>query len=273
MLAVVHIHKTAGTTLAGMLKHANGARHCHVYAEDPAAPYFSAEHLRRMKARFYPRLNSILGHDVRVYSDLEGVAPDIKWITFLRNPIARTASHYQYDLQRGGVDLPFEEWIIHEAVRDRQTRIIAGPDGTAEQATELLGRFSFVGLTEQFDESLVMLKRKVGLRDIRNASKWVAPSNDVKKRLLADPEAVAMLESVNREDLALYDHLLAEIYPKQRFEYGQGLDADVSWFRRSNHTMTVARMYRSPRYLAYLAKWRLAYLPWVERRRRQAVSA
>ena len=273
MLAVVHIHKTAGTTLAGMLKHANGARHCHVYSEDPAAPYFSAADLRRMQARFYPRLRSILGHDVRLYSDLESAEPDIEWITFLRDPVTRTASHYQYDLQRGGVDLPFEEWITHEAVRDRQTRIMAGPDGTAERAIELLGRFSFVGLTEQFDESLVMLKRKVGLRDIRYASKWVAPADDVKTRLLADPQAVEMLEAVNRQDLALYDHLLAEVYPKQRCEYGIGLDADVAWFRRSNYRMTVARMYRNPRYLAYLAKWRLGYLPWVERRRKRAASA
>ena len=130
-----------------MLKHANGGTHCDVLAEDPEAPFFSAEDLRHLR-RFYPRLRSILGHDVRAYSDLETVVPDIDWVAFLREPLTRTASHYQYDVQRGGVDLPFEEWITHDAVRDRQTRILAGPGGTAEEAIDLLGRFAFVGLTE-----------------------------------------------------------------------------------------------------------------------------
>ncbi|MBN2113678.1 MAG: hypothetical protein JW785_06075 [Acidimicrobiia bacterium] len=271
MLAVVHIHKTAGTTLAGVLKHSNGGTHCDVLAEDPQAPYFSAEDLRRLR-RFYPRLRSILGHDVRAYSDLETVVPDIEWVCFLREPLTRTASHFQYDVQRGGVDLPFEEWITHDAVRDRQTRILAGPGGTAEEAIDLLGRFALVGLTERFDESLVMLGRKVGLRDLRYARKWVAPSNDIKTRLLADPETREMLVAVNREDLAVYEHVLAEIYPKQKAEYGIGLDTDVAWFRRRNQGVTQRRMYATPRYAAYVAKWRWAYHPWVERRRRHAAA-
>ena len=49
MLAVVHIHKTAGTTLAGVLKHVNGGTHCDVLAEDPEAPFFSTEDLRRLR--------------------------------------------------------------------------------------------------------------------------------------------------------------------------------------------------------------------------------
>lgn len=271
MLAVVHIHKTAGTTLAGVLKHINGGTHCDVLAEDPEAPFFSAEDLKRLR-RWYPRLRSILGHDVRAYSDLETVVPGIDWVAFLREPLTRTASHYQYDVQRGGVDLPFEEWITHDAVRDRQTRILAGPGGTGEDAIDLLGRFAFVGLTERFDESLVMLGRKVGIRDLRYASKWVAPSDGIKKRLLTDPATREMLVAANREDLAVYEHLVREVYPKQQAEYGLGLDTDVAWFRRRNQGVTKRRMYATPRYATYVAKWRWGYYPWVERRRRRAAA-
>ena len=271
MLAVVHIHKTAGTTLAGVLKHANGGTHCDVLAEDPQAPFFSAEDLRHLR-RFYPRLRSILGHDVRAYSDLETVAPGIDWVAFMREPLTRTASHYQYDFQVGGVDLPFEEWVTHDAVRDRQTRIIAGPGGTAGEAIDLLGRFALVGLTERFDESLVMLGRKVGLRDLRYARKWVAPRDDIKKALLANPETREMLAAVNREDLAVYEHVLQEIYPKQKAEYGLGLDDDVAEFRRRNQGVTQRRLYASHRYATYVAKWRWAYHPWVERQRRRAAA-
>jgi len=271
VIGVVHIHKTAGTTLASVFKRSFGARHCDVYSEDPSRP-FSAEDLRRMRRRFYPRLHSVLGHDVRVYSDLEDAAGEVQWVTFLRDPVRRTASHYQYDRVVGGVDLPLEEWLTHHAVWDRQTRVIAGPDGTAEQAIALLPRFTLVGVTERFDESLVMMKRFVGMRDIRYASKWVAPTDDIKRQLLADPEAVAAIEAVNRNDLALYEHVVSEVFPKQVAEYGTALDTDVAWFRRSNKGMTRARMYGSPRYMAYVAKWRAEYRPWVERRRRAALT-
>ena len=273
MLAVVHIHKTAGTTLAGILKQSYGARHCHVYSEDPDAAFYSAHDLRRLKERFYPRLDSMHGHDIRVYGDLEAEEPDIEYLTFLRDPIERCASHYQYDVQVGGVDLPFEEWITHDAVRDRMTRHIAGPDAAASDAITMLGRISFVGLQHRFDESLVLMQRRLGVPDIRYARKWVAPSNEIKKRLLSDPESRRMLESVNREDVALYRHVLDEVYPKQVAEYGPGLDAAVAWLQRKNLRMSKWRMWARPRYAAYVATWRLRYLPWVERQRGSSTRA
>jgi hypothetical protein len=273
MLAVVHIHKTAGTTLAGIFKHSYGPRHCDVYSEDPAAPYYSAKDLRHLRERFYPRLESILGHDVRAYGDLEAEEPDIRYITFLREPLERCASHYQYDVQVGGVDLPFEEWITHDAVRDRMTRHLAGPDAEASHAIAVLDRIEFVGLLHRFDESLVMMQRKFRIPDVRYARKWVAPANHIKKELLANPETKAMLESVNREDLVLWDHVMSEVYPKQVAEYGPGLESAVAWLQRKNQRMSKRRMWARPRYVLYVAKWRLRYLPWVERRRGASTRA
>jgi hypothetical protein len=218
-----------------------------------------------MVRRWYPRLDSALGHSLRVYAGLEVVVGDIQWVTFLREPLERTASHYQYDVQRGGVDIPFEEWITHDVVRDRQTRIIAGPDGTGTQAIDLLGRFAFIGRSNRFDESLVLMQQAVGLRDIRYASKWVAPSNEIKKSLLSDPSTRALLESVNRHDLAVWDHAVAEVFPKQVAEFGPGLEDAVAAFKARNAEMTRFRQYARPRYAAYVAKWRLGYRPWVRR--------
>ena len=264
VIGVVHIHKTAGTTLAGVFKRSFGRRHCDVLPVDPASDVLTLQGLHDLR-RFYPRLRSILGHGVRVYTGLEREIPDIEYVTFLREPIVRTASHYQYDRQRGGVDLPFEEWITHEAVRDRQTRIIAGPAGTGEQAISLMPRFSFVGRADRFDESLLMMQRAVGLPDIHYASKWVAPSDDIKKRLLADPAAVEMISSVNRNDLAVWEHFTSDVYPKQQAEYGPSLDDDLERFETANARMTGLRMYANPHYAAYVAKWRFLYRPWVRR--------
>jgi hypothetical protein len=156
VIAVVHIHKTAGTTLAGVFKRSFGARHLDVLKIDSTTEHLTPEELRQMMDRFYPRLDSINAHPVRVYSGLEAVVPEIEYISFLRNPIERTASHYQYDFQVGGVDIPFEEWVTHDAVPDRQTRILAGPDASGEDAIALLPRFSFIGRSDAFDESLVL---------------------------------------------------------------------------------------------------------------------
>jgi hypothetical protein len=266
VIAVVHIHKTAGTTLAGVFKRSFGGRHCDVRLTDPTRGHLDPDGLRQLR-RWYPRLESILGHPVRAYAGLEEVVGDIRYVTFLRDPIVRTASHYQYDVQRGGVDLPFDEWVTHDAVRDRQTRILAGPGGTASDAIRLLDRFAFVGRADRFDESLVMMQRFLAMRDVRYASKWVAPTDDIKKRLLADPDSVARLEEVNRQDLAVWDHVVHEVYPKQVALYGSGLAEDVAALEEANSSMTVRRMYAHPRYAWYVAKWRLGYSPWVIRRR------
>lgn len=264
MLAVVHIHKTAGTTLASIFKHSYGARHCDVLTVPDEALFDAAEY-RRMR-RFYPRLQTMLGHAIRTYTDLETELPDLEYITFLRDPIARTASHYQYDVQRGHVGLSFEEWITHDATRDRMTRHLAGPDASAADAMAVLDRMAFVGLQDRFDESLVIMQRAVGVPDVRYASKWVAPSNDIKKQILADERSVEMLREVNRNDLELHRYAVEEIYPKQIALHGSDIEDAVGRLKAANKVMTVRKMYRSPKYAAYVAKWRLAYRPWINRR-------
>ncbi len=265
MIGVVHIHKTAGTTLASVFKASFGTRHCDVLSLDPGSPHLTPDQLRRMMDRWYPRLDSALGHSLRIYAGLESVVGDIQWVTFLRDPLERTASHYQYDVQRGDVDLDFDEWITHDVVRDRQTRILAGPEATSREAIDLLGRFSFVGRPDRFDESLVLMQERLGVPDIRYASKWTAPSNDIKKRLLADPATRRQLESANRNDVAVWEHAVAEVFPKQLAEYGPGVADAVAAFRERNSHMTRRRQYARPKYPAYVAKWRLGYRPWVRR--------
>ena len=265
MIAVVHIHKTAGTTLASVFKRSHGPRHPDVVKIDRSVPHMTPDELRMTMNRFYPRLESISAHPVRVYAGLEQVVADIDYVAFLRDPIVRTASHYQYDVQRGGVDLPFEEWITHDAVRDRQTRILAGDDGTAEDAIALLPRFSFIGRADRFDESLVMMRRRLGLKDIRYHSKWVAPTDDIKQRLLSDPAAVEMLEAVNQNDLQVWQHVVDEVYPKQQAEYGPELDDAVARFQKKNGRMNRFRLYANWNYVRYVWKWRRRYRPWVRR--------
>lgn len=265
-IAIVHIHKTAGTTLSGVLKAAFGGRYCLVSARDTDAPFFGADDLRALR-HLYPRLEVLMGHDIRPYGDLHESAPGLSYVTFLRDPVVRCASHYQYDVQVGGVDLPLEEWLTHEVSSNRQTRHLAGPGATASDAIDMVeDRIGFVGTVEQFDASLVMLASFYGFPWLGYTRKWSAPADDIKRRLLDDPASSEMLAEANREDLALYRYVADEVLPRQEAAYGPSLAADVDAFREGNRSVTRWRMNLRPRYAWYVAKWRLAYQPWVNRK-------
>jgi hypothetical protein len=270
-LAIAHIHKTAGTTLSAALKVAFGGRYCLVTSRHPGAAYLSAAEVRSM-ARVYPNLEVLMGHDVRPIGDLHEAWPGLSYATFVRDPVVRCASHYQYDVQRGGVDLPFEEWITHDASINRQVRHLAGDGATAADAVDLLeARVDFVGATEHFDASLVMMAAFHGFPRLAYVRKWSAPSDDIKHRLLADPASRALLEEANREDMVLYRHVMDEVMPRQEAAYGPTLEADVAAFGEANRSLRPRDLYLSPRYAWYVAKWRVAYQPWVDRARNRAV--
>ncbi len=271
-LAIAHIHKTAGTTLSGALKTAFGGRYCLVTARHPDAPFFGAADLRAMRW-VYPRLEVLMGHDIRPYGDLHDAAPGLSYATFLRDPIVRCASHYQYDVQVGGVGLPLEEWITHEVSPNRQVRHLAGPGATAADAIAIVeDRVDFVGVTEHFDASLVMMAAFYGFPRLGYVRKWSAPANQIKKRVLDDPASRAVLEDANREDTILYRHVVDEILPRQEAAYGASLAADVAAFQESNRALKPRDLYLRPGYAWYVAKWRVAYQPWVDRARAAAAD-
>ena len=269
-LAIAHIHKTAGTTLSAALKYAFGGRYCLATSRDPAAAFLSADEVRSMTG-VYPNLEVVMSHDVRPFGDLHEAFPGLSYATFVRDPVVRCASHYQYDLQRGGVDLPLEEWLGHDVSPNRQVRHLAGPGATGDDAVALVeDRVDFVGVTEHFDASLLMMAAVYGFARLGYVRKWSAPSDDIKRRLLDDPVARAMLEDANREDLVLYRHVVDEVLPRQEAAYGPTLAADVEAFREANRRMRPRNLYLSPRYAWYVAKWRLAYQPRVDRARERA---
>jgi hypothetical protein len=239
MLAFAHIQKTAGVTVNRILRRSFGLQHCDVEPWSRVGEYYdtsySAEDHRKLK-RLYPRLVSIAGHQVKPHSDLKDACPDVRYFTFLRNPETRTASHYQYAVQRMGEKEPFKEWIKSEKRRDAQTKHIAGR-ADLESAIKILDEECLlVGLVERFDESLVILRRKLGdpRLDIRYTSENVARDSSVKTRLLDDPSTRALLRDANAIDNALYDYVVRELYERQKQAFGATLAEDVESFKARN---------------------------------------
>jgi hypothetical protein len=235
MLAFVHIHKTAGTTVNEILARSYGMRHCSLHAF-PGETALSADDFRRLQ-RLWPPLVSISGHMISACSDLDRARPDVRYYTFLREPLVRCASHYQYQVQQQGKRYSFEDWIAKGNKRNPQTTRIAGRGATAAEAIRILERqMIFVGLLEQFDESLIVFRQIVAdpRLTIWYRQRRVASSDDIKARLLSDPGTRQILIDANRQDLELYEHASRVLYPAFKRAYRGSLDHDVATFRKAN---------------------------------------
>jgi hypothetical protein len=255
MYAFVHIDKTAGRTVRAVLQRSFGAGHCEIrtpYARRPADPndrsvYVTADDLRRVR-RIYRRLRGIAGHNVKPYSDLETAAPGIRYCTFLRDPVRRYLSHYKNKAGTYGRG-DFERWARLESMHDFQTRTLAG-EANAQKAIDLLAtRVGFVGLTESFDESLLMLGQWLGASDFRPEYRAVNRLEDKQRArdaeraradlsYLEEPAVRDRLQAMNALDQQVYDFVVRELEPRQRAAYRGDLRADASALAERNRRVT-----------------------------------
>lgn len=237
MLVFIHISKTAGTTVSYILRSSFGLRHCQVepWQAKSGGPPFSAYDLQRLR-RLYPNLKSIAGHRVRGYVDLGENGTDFKYFTFMRHPLKRHASYFQFKVEEKGLkDLVFEDWVVErEWPRNRQTKAIAGVADVDEAIRILKNKNIFVGLAECFDESMVLLKTLMANDlDISYRRVNVAHSKTLAKSLLSTESTRQMLIEANQADLELYNFVRHELYPTYQREYGPSLEADVARYRQT----------------------------------------
>jgi len=251
MYAFVHIEKTGGTTLNAILRRSFGTGHCDIRLplakrrndrRDQKALIEAAD-LRRVRA-LYRNLRGIAGHNVKAYSNLCMEFPEIQFITMLREPAARFRSHF---LNRAPGHSPkaFDEWISAEWVHNWQTKMIAG-EANAQKAIDLIAlRFGFVGLTERFDESLLLMGNwldepafRAQYRAVNCMSEKRRPRDLEREKsdmsYLNSWETRARIAEANDEDQKLYDYVVSKIYPNQVAAYAGNLQADVCQLRERN---------------------------------------
>jgi hypothetical protein len=197
-------------------------------------------HDLRLARRFYPGLKSIAGHGVVPLGNLAPACDSIRYFLFLRDPVERCVSHYQYRRNKDETS-DFEPWL--EKYANYQSRFLLrtrGPGGSwpavadAARAIEVIERHvGFVGLQERFDESLVLLARWVGdpAFDIAYRARNVASSSGIRGHILGDPRTVDMIRRYHVEDEKLYRHVRDVLYPRQAAQYGATLEADVADLR------------------------------------------
>lgn len=255
MYAFVHIEKTAGSTLLSILRGSFGARHCDIRLPldkrgnegEDHRECVTAANLRSVR-RLYRSLRGISGHNVKAYADLHEECPEITFFTYVRDPIKRFLSHFH---NRGPGHTPeaFDEWISAAWTNNWQTKMIAG-EANADKAIELLkARFGFIGLTEKFDEGLLLLGQWLGddyycpHYKPRNRMSEKQRPRDIARRnsdmsYLETDETVTRMQLANAEDMKVYNFVLREVYPQQLADYPGDLAADTQALQQRNQLVT-----------------------------------
>lgn len=245
MIAFIHINKTAGTTLKYLLRRSFGAGHCDVRIHpknkgeegDINKRVLTLDDLKRTKI-INPWLKSISGHLVTGYSDIKQMN-GIRFYTFLRDPIERTLSHYEYSKRHHSNLEPLDEWLKKPHHRNVQTRKLVGTEDGGLGIEMLKKHVGFVGLQERFDESLLLMKHWVDDTkfDPRHVAMNVA-AHQKNQSVEVDERAMSLLEDANREDNKVFEFALHEIFPKQLEDYGKNFESDLTDFRRQNQSFT-----------------------------------
>jgi hypothetical protein len=209
-----HMPKACGTTLIKLL-HRWYAREeiCEVGTK------LRAEHIAELRAR--PNVSLVMGH--AAFGLYEAFGTPARYITVLREPVARAISHFHYAGRTPGH--PLYERIrngemnllaVARYVASLQTRYVsgrfkAGPDErTLELAKENIVRhFAVASLAERFDESVVLLHR-IFTRKLRPfASENVGPRHSPTDAL--GPGELRELRAHHELDYRLYDFARARL--------------------------------------------------------------
>jgi hypothetical protein len=221
-LFFLHIPKAAGTTLSTILRH-----HYPSPAFEGGINAFQRLELAGPRLQAAARSDKLKAVSAEVTFELATrFFTNARYVTILREPVARTLSQISYLKTGRGAglvppgrplptpDLTLDEVIAGGYVPDNlQTRMLCGivspfdplpADGLEQAKRALADRFAYVGTAERFDEFLALLNLELGWPTMPYRRKRVNPQNRGRGELSA--VQLRRLEEVNALDRELFAH-------------------------------------------------------------------
>ena len=292
LLVLLHVPKTAGMTLAGILQYVYGDAFRGGVGESRLLPderrmpnvFSRPEHVeaRLSSLRAKGAVRALSGHLTFGWADR--LPANARWITVLRHPVERTLSQYYYFVdpppRRSGragagfvppwLPTPKPSLTLDEALTERgyippnlQTRMLCGllspydplpEDALAQARRNLDERFAYVGTTERFTEFLALLNLELGWPTIAYRRSNANPKRPTGADL--EPETLALVQDRNRLDLELHAHA-ASILDKALSANRPGLADEVEVLRTAEQRRR-AKETHDPRSLPIEARVELA---------------
>jgi hypothetical protein len=240
LLAFVHIEKACGTTLHHIFRNNMPLSYAHIrpkgsWKDDSLRVWQVNEAVALLKKVGF--IKALGGHPVSPFVDYSSCGKSFRFITILRHPITRFISHYNYQKNKLGSKMSFEEFADIPKNQNLMVRRIAGSDNVEQAINIIDNHFSFVGLLEHFDESLLLLKNC--FPDF-NFNVHYEKKNSGRSSEEADElgQYKQLIAEKNELDLILYEHVANVTYQKFRDNYPGNLALDVIKFRDNNQHYT-----------------------------------
>lgn len=246
-LIFLHIPKAAGSTLHPVLE-----RHYSKRAYRTITVPEQLEAFKQLPQTERGRIRLLKGHmPFGMHAWLEGRS---RYVTLLRHPAERVVSHYYYVKRRpghylhhhlaAGMDLAeFASAGLSGELDNGQVRLLSGHDqdipcghctrdllDTAQRNIEQ--HFAVAGLTERFDESLVLMAIELGW----NWTPYYLNRNVTQDKPVArqiDPVALKAIEQANALDFELYDWA-SRRFQTQLARRQPEVDARIAQLNRAN---------------------------------------
>lgn len=269
-----HIPKTGGVSFINLIKRQFKSNEILLWWPTKNYPIDAAENLFSALPRETKLIQDHIPFGIHSYLPLPAT-----YITFLREPIKRTISDYNFwywinHRNRKINHIHDLEYFCEMTGDNLMTRFISGldlqhvyklgglnnfrlkrvtenailPDYCQQCPPEMLeiakknlkNHFSFIGITERFDESLVLLKRNLAWKNIYYYKKNVAPyfkRNVIipKKKLdkTISDNTLNYIKKQNQLDIELYKYVLS-LFEEQIFQAGTLFQKELKTFQFQN---------------------------------------
>lgn len=244
----LHIPKTAGTTLDQIIFRHYQRRHVYETGLIAQQGVMDFQNLPPSEREKYRLIKGHLSFGIHEY-----VSPPWAYFTFFRHPIERTISHFYfmrrtpkhpiYQLLRDeNLDLKqVLEAGLNPMLHNAHTRLLAGiwaepPAGACDEkdlakAKENLRQIKVIGLTEEFDASLLLLGKAFGWKHLYYTKRNVSVGRPAQDTLSED--TIAAVQAANQLDSELYDYAKC-LYAEKINQEGPDFAKEVSQFQIKN---------------------------------------
>lgn len=212
LLISTHIPKTAGTSFRRILETLYSQENIWLdYDSYPLAPGYWRRYLRRYLSGYYRQIpehiQCIHGHaPAHSYRSLRR---EKQYITWVRDPVERVASHYYF-----WQTLPVRDHPIHRQVIENKLSLeefaripLMRNVQSLLMSKSMQKRLCFAGITEQADDSMRRFNELFAPGTRLSLPQANRNPNKSAGRYPLSAETRARISNLNQQDMALYDSL------------------------------------------------------------------